>query len=365
MIILILLALSGSHLLILWICPGPSNYQGNSESFTTDNPDLRTGSLGQDFASSIRVVGGAIATLFQHINYGGRSEIFTHDDPDLTNNIIGNDTVSSLKLTAGEQLTVKPGDLIKNSEDTVYYYGIDGKRHAFPARNIYDSWYQDFGLVKFVTDQQLSQISLGKNVTSKPGVRLIKLLTDPKVYAVDLHGTLRWITNEDVAKTLYGDNWQSLIDDLSDAFFVDYTIGDSINNASDFNPILVTASATSIDVDLNLTAVANASIVLITNSQNTVLVSNSLAVAQQAETTTKSCQKNLPFVSFLKIGQTSLEVKDLQELLQCLNYLPADVVVNGHFVTATETAVKKFQLANNLDPKGYVGPGTRAVLNTY
>ena len=45
-----------------------------------------------------------------------------------------------------------PGDLIKTAgSPTVYYYGYDGKRHAFPYEKIYYSWYSDFSGIKTVT----------------------------------------------------------------------------------------------------------------------------------------------------------------------------------------------------------------------
>ena len=228
------------------------NYQGRSESFTVDDPDLRNNFLGQDYASSIKVFGGATATLFQHINYQGHSEVFNYADPDLSDNFIGNNEVSSIKITLGEPVIIKPGDLIKNFEDTVYYYGSDGKRHTFPNRNTYNTWYNDFGLVKFMFGEQLANIPMGRNVTSKPGARMLKLTTDPKVYAVDLHGVLRPIASEEVASTLYGNFWATLIDDLPDTFFINYTLGLPINSASDFNPVLVVSQAIDIDTDLGL-----------------------------------------------------------------------------------------------------------------
>lgn len=112
---------------------------------------------------------------------------------------------------------------------SVYFCGADGKRHPFPNQKIHDSWYAgDFAGVYEVSADALGKISLGKNVTYRPGVRMVKVTTDPKVYAVDADGTLRWITSESVAVALYGQNWNQQIDDLPDAFFFDYKIGTPI-----------------------------------------------------------------------------------------------------------------------------------------
>jgi hypothetical protein len=49
------------------------------------------------------------------------------------------------------------------------------------------------------------------------------------VYLVtDNHGTLRWIQNETVAKTLYGDGWAGFVKDVPDEFFANYTMGPAI-----------------------------------------------------------------------------------------------------------------------------------------
>ncbi|MEY4722610.1 MAG: hypothetical protein RLZZ324_123, partial [Candidatus Parcubacteria bacterium] len=121
------------------------------------------------------------------------------------------------------------GSRIKGaSSAAVYYCGQDGKRHAFPNQHIHDSWYQGFVGVITLTDSQLGNVPLGKNVTYRPGVRLVKINTDSKVYAVDANGTLRWVPDEWTAKRLYGDNWSKLVDDVSDAFFTDYSIGTPI-----------------------------------------------------------------------------------------------------------------------------------------
>ncbi len=116
-----------------------------------------------------------------------------------------------------------------HSNPAVYFCGADGKRHAFPNQKIHDSWYAgNFAGVYEVTDAVLASIPLGANVTYRPGVRLVKIQTDPKVYAVAAHGVLRWVTTETVAQALYGADWNKMIDDVPDSFFVDYQIGTPI-----------------------------------------------------------------------------------------------------------------------------------------
>ncbi|MCC7357015.1 hypothetical protein IT408_00715 [Candidatus Uhrbacteria bacterium] len=145
--------------------------------------------------------------------------------------------------------TLSPGDLIKGPGEAVYYYGTNGKRLVFPTSKTYFTWYSDFSQVKTVTAGELAEIPLGGNATYRPGVKLVKITTDPKVYAVASNGTLRWIETEQVVKDLYGADWNTKIDDIPDAFFINYTIGSSVKNASDFQPSAQTAAALDINTD--------------------------------------------------------------------------------------------------------------------
>lgn len=113
----------------------------------------------------------------------------------------------------------------------VYYCGADGKRYVFPNDKVYYSWYPDFSGVTTVTPEVMASLQLGGNVTYRPGVRMVKITTDPKVYAVDRKGTLRWVMTSEIASAMYGTAWAKKVDDLSDAFFIDYRVGEPITRA--------------------------------------------------------------------------------------------------------------------------------------
>lgn len=125
--------------------------------------------------------------------------------------------------------TIMPGDLIKTAtSSTVYYYGYDGKRHAFPTEKTYFSWYASFSNIKTVTGGELAAIPLGHSIVVRPGTYLIKVTTDPKVYAVEPQGRLRHIVDVSQAQLLYGVGWQSLVVDIPDSLMADYTVGDAL-----------------------------------------------------------------------------------------------------------------------------------------
>lgn len=126
--------------------------------------------------------------------------------------------------------------VVKGSGPTLYWEGLDQKRYVFPTSKTYLSWYSDFSQVITFSDDVLSTIPLGGNVTYRPGTRLVKITTDPKVYAVSRYGTLRWVTSESLAASLYGQHWAQLVDDIPDVFFVNYTIGAPIATQNVFNP---------------------------------------------------------------------------------------------------------------------------------
>jgi len=135
----------------------------------------------------------------------------------------------------------------------VYFYGSDGKRHAFPNEHVYFSWYADFAGVQTVSSSFLAAIPLGSNVTYRPGIKMVKFTTLPKTYAVDVGGTLRWVTNEQAAVALYGADWNKKIDDVSDVFFGDYRYGTDVTSLADFDPPTAAAYAPTIDQNLDST----------------------------------------------------------------------------------------------------------------
>jgi alpha-L-arabinofuranosidase len=138
--------------------------------------------------------------------------------------------------------SVPAGSLVKGSASAVYYITKDGKRHAFPNERVYFSWYQNYASVQTISDASMASFPLGSNVTYRPGTRLIKVQSDPKVYAVDAPNVLRWVTTEQVASAVYGSAWNTKVDDLSDAFFFNYTVGAPLTDTTSYVPANVTAA---------------------------------------------------------------------------------------------------------------------------
>lgn len=158
------------------------------------------------------------------------------------------------------------GDLIKitctatNKEvcTAVYYLGANGKRYVFPTEKTYKTWYADFSSVKSISQTEMESYPIGGNATYKPGAKMVKVTTDPKVYAVEKNGTLRWVKTEAIAKTLYGDMWNKMIDDVPDAFFVNYTTGTEVSDATQYNKTTQMAGSATINDDKALSTTSQA-----------------------------------------------------------------------------------------------------------
>lgn len=135
------------------------------------------------------------------------------------------------------ELGFKPHELVKLPDDrnpktqidsTVYYLGIDGRRHAFPNASVYFSWYCDFKEIRTISSADLAKMPLGRNVTYRPGLRLVKFPSVPTVYLAQIGGVLKPIANEAVAYGLLGPAWNKSVVDISEAFFGDYVIDGAI-----------------------------------------------------------------------------------------------------------------------------------------
>lgn len=121
------------------------------------------------------------------------------------------------------------GDLVKCEDySAVYYLAEDGERYVFPSEQIYFSWYPDFRDVKTISCADLATLPLGKRVVYQAGTRLVKIPSDPSVFAVEDDGVLREIPNEATAIALFGSDWSLRVDDVPEAFWSSFTVGEPL-----------------------------------------------------------------------------------------------------------------------------------------
>lgn len=126
---------------------------------------------------------------------------------------------------ATEEIDWTNGRWIKiPNKSTVYFLDNKNTRHVYPHESIWLSYFDKsfFSNVETISDQELIQYPLGKNVTFKPQT-LIKIPSTPNVYKViDSSGKIKWVKSETTAEKLFGNNWNNYVKDLNEVFFGDY-----------------------------------------------------------------------------------------------------------------------------------------------
>ena len=111
----------------------------------------------------------------------------------------------------------------------MYFLDKEDVLHTYPIDTVYFSyWGDDFSAVETISVEEFNQYELGENVPFKAG-SLMKTQIGNKVYRVADNAVLNWIETEEVAKKLYGSNWNKLIYYLPAVFFENYTLGETLS----------------------------------------------------------------------------------------------------------------------------------------
>lgn len=122
------------------------------------------------------------------------------------------------------------------SFSTVYAITEEGNRRPFMNTNAYFTWSDTFSEVQDVADTDLSDYSIDGVMLPRAGVVLVKIQSDPNVYALEegddaLVPVLRKITTEEIAIEMYGDGWADYVIDIEPTFFTKFEMGDEIDEA--------------------------------------------------------------------------------------------------------------------------------------
>lgn len=116
----------------------------------------------------------------------------------------------------------------------VYAVDANENRLAFADALTYFTYESSFIQVEVIDDVRLSDYPLSGIVLPKAGVVLVKIQSDPRVYALEENPAnaftpiLREITSEEIAQSMYGTNWADYVIDISPSFFTKFTTGAKI-----------------------------------------------------------------------------------------------------------------------------------------
>lgn len=121
------------------------------------------------------------------------------------------------------------GDATTDFDSTVYYVGLDAKRHPFVNSQVFFTWYENFDAVRVIDNAVLTQITLGSPVLTRPGTMMVKIQSDPRTFAVTPGDyTIRWVPSEEVAVALFGSTWNQRIMDIEPTYWSRFTMGSDL-----------------------------------------------------------------------------------------------------------------------------------------
>lgn len=211
--------------------------------------DARLDELSKDYSKVYFIFEyqGAISEIYSAVleaNFKDQTNVVLDTQPMV--DIIHVENVDDFKSMSkdgeaiAQSVSMDFGDIFKiTGASTLYYLGNDGRRYVYPNEHVYKSYHVGFDNVKEYSAEEVGAIPLGGNMKVAPGTWLIKIISDPKVYAVEPGGILRWVQSESIAEKLYGTEWNKKIIDVDVSYFVDYKMGDPIEQALHPDGVLV------------------------------------------------------------------------------------------------------------------------------
>jgi hypothetical protein len=140
---------------------------------------------------------------------------------------------------ADENTALRDGSVIRYPGSDAVYLIHGSTRRVFINGSAYHTWYASFADVVLVDIDTLNKYTFGGLVLPKAETVLVKVQSIAKVYYLDKNPDnvfsprLRWITEENVARELFGTSWADYVIDVEPTFFTKFTEGDVLDEASD------------------------------------------------------------------------------------------------------------------------------------
>jgi hypothetical protein len=115
------------------------------------------------------------------------------------------------------------GRIVKVKNVPAVYMLVNNKKYWFLNEKVFFQYYKDFSGVEIISATEMDSYELGGGVLMKKGA-LIKTATSDKVYETGDDGKIRWILNEVEAKSLYGNDWATKIQTISEEYLKQYNL---------------------------------------------------------------------------------------------------------------------------------------------
>lgn len=162
-------------------------------------------------------------------------DILATDTSDAFSIGTGDVAVDEEEVVVDEEETdlLADGSYMKGASWDTVYYVHNGMRHPFLDSQTFFTYADDFSDVIEVADSELSNYTIGSPMLPKAGVVLVKVQSVNSVFALEADNTLRWITSEEAAESIYGSDWADYVIDVPVTAWGHFNHGEDIDNASD------------------------------------------------------------------------------------------------------------------------------------
>lgn len=137
---------------------------------------------------------------------------------------------------AQSEVELEPGDLYTVPGDSaVFILTEDMEAMYFPNAEVFFTWFENFDGVNVISPEQSGAYPLADTpgVNFRPGSRLVKITTNPRVYAVGPDNMRHWIPSGEVAEELYGPAWASIVRDVHVYHWANLEDGDDVDGPHD------------------------------------------------------------------------------------------------------------------------------------
>lgn len=161
----------------------------------------------------------------------------TSDAFSIGTEVVGEDDTETpaedVDTSEGSTTLLPEGTFFKGeSWDTVYY--VDGTtRRPFLDAQTFFTYADNFDAVIETSDDYLANYAIGTPMLPKAGTVLVKVVSVNNVYALEADNTLRWISSESLASSLYGSNWADYVIDVPVTAWGHFTIGEDVESVND------------------------------------------------------------------------------------------------------------------------------------